>query len=302
MLKNHIKKKVIISILSLFILSLIYIIPVNKKYDEEVIFNSETNYLYLLNNNKLVRTSSISNDSNIENRIKEIIESLTIGSNKQNYIDNNYQPLIPNNTKLLDFSINEGLLKINFSKELLDVSIDNEEKMIESLIYSLTELSNVNKIIIYVENELLTKLPKSNKEIPHVLTRNYGINKIYDINTISNINKVTLYYYININNKYNAVPVTLFTNDSKDKVEIIIKELKSSLSYQTDLVSFLSNNASLLDYEIEENKVKINFSSYILDDFFNDSLIEEVKYAISSSIKDSLNVSSVSIFVNGNEI
>ena len=156
--------------------------------------------------------------------------------------------------------------------------------------------------MIFVEGQLLIKLPNSNKPLPQILTKDYGINKIYDITTISNTTKVTIYYFINIDNNFNAVPVTMFLNDNKDKVEIIIKELKSSLVYQTDLVSFLSNNAKLLDYEIEENKVKLNFSTYLLDDFYDDSLIEEVKYALSSSIKDTLNIENVEYYINGEQI
>ena len=301
MIKNHIKKRIIISIISLFIISLIYVIPVNKKYDEQIVYNTEFNYIYLLNNNLLVRTTISSDSKDINTKIKEIIDSLTIGSNTKNYLNNNYEQLIPKDTKLISMKLDGDLLKLNFTKELLNVSPDKEEKMIESIIYSIFEL-NINKIMIFVNNKLLNKLPVSNNYIPSIFTKDYGINKIYDISNISNTTKLTLYYYIKDNDNYNAVPVTIFTNNNKDKVEVIVKELKSSIAYQTNLVSFLSNNTKLLDYELEENKIKLNFTNALLDDFYNESLIEEVKYALSSSIKDSLNVKDVDIYVNGTKI
>ena len=156
--------------------------------------------------------------------------------------------------------------------------------------------------MIFVEGNLLTNLPYSNKSLPILLNRNFGINKIYDLTTINNSSKVTIYYFTAIGNTYNAVPVTIFTNETSEKVEVIIKNLKSSNIYQTDLVSFLNNNAKLLDYEIEENKVKLNFNQYLLDTFYDDSLIEEVKYAISNSIKDSLNIYNIEILINGKAI
>ena len=302
MLKNHFKKKIMISILSLLLIFLISIVPNNKEYEENITYNNNYNYIFLLNKDFLVKTSIISNSNNIDDKIKEIISSLTINSDKKNYINNNYEQIIPENTKLIDYSLDNNLLKLNFSKELLNISLDKEEKMIESIIYSLTELDEIKKIIIFVDGNILLKLPNSNKELPQILTKDYGINKIYDITTISNVNKVTLYYFINIDNKYNTVPVTIFTNNSKNKIEIIIKELKSSLSYQTDLVSFLSSNTKLLDYETLENKIKLNFSTYLLDDFYDDSLIEEVKYALSSSIKDTLNIENVEYYINGKQI
>ena len=156
--------------------------------------------------------------------------------------------------------------------------------------------------MIFIESNLLTKLPNSNKNIPPLLNREYGINKIYDLTNINNTSKVTVYYYTNVDNSYNAVPVTIFTNEANDKIEVIIKKLKSSNIYQTDLVSFLNNNIKLLDYELEENKIKLNFNQYLLDTFYDDSLIEEVKYAISNSIKDTLNIQDITIQVNNNPI
>lgn len=302
MLKNAIKKRITISIITLLIIFIIYIIPVNKDYEKTITVNNNTNNIYLLNNNKLVRTSVISNSNDTDNKIKEIINSLTINSKSSNYINNKLKPIIPENTKLISHSLNNKLLKINFSKELLNINKDNEEKLIESLIYSLTELDNIDNIMIFVEDNLLTKLPNSNKNLPLLLNRNYGINKIYDLTNINNSSKVTIYYYTNIDDKYNVVPVTIFTNETEEKVEVIIKNLKSASIYQTDLVSFLNNNAKLLDYEIEENKIKLNFNQYLLDTFYDDSLIEEVKYAISNSIKDSLNINEIEIQVNGNTI
>lgn len=298
MLKNAIKKRIIVSIISLLILFIIYIIPVNKTYEKTITVNNNTNNIYLLNNDKLVRYSILSNTNNIEEKIEEIINSLTIDSKNSNYINNKLSPIIPKNTKLIDKSLNNKLLKLNFSKDFLNISKDGEEKLIESLIYSLTELDEVDNIMIFIEGQLLTKLPNSNKNLPILLNRNYGINKIYDLTSINNASKVTIYYFTNIDNTYNAVPVTIFTNDTKEKVEVIIKDLKSSTIYQTDLVSFLNNNAKLLDYEIEENKIKLNFNQYILDTFYDDSLLEEVKYAISSSLKDSLNIKETEILVN----
>ena len=202
----------------------------------------------------------------------------------------------------LDITLDEKLLKINFSKEILNINKDVEEKLIESLIYSLTELDDIDNIMIFIEGTLLTRLPNSNKNIPILLNRDYGINKIYDLKTIGNSSKVTIYYFTNIDDSYKAVPVTIFTNETDEKIEVIIKDLKSSNIYQTDLVSFLNNNTKLLDYEIEENKVKLNFNQYLLDTFYDDSLIEEVKYAITNSFKDSLNVREINIYVDGKAI
>lgn len=297
MLKRAIKKRIIITITTLLILLIIYIIPINKEFNETISYNNNINYIYLLNNNKLIRTSIISNEEDTLNKVKEIINNL-----KDNNYNDKLKAIIPKDTKIIDLSLDNKLLKINFSKELLNIPSNLEEKLIESLIYSLTELDEIDSIMIFIEDKLLLQLPNSNKKLPSILTRDYGINKIYNLTSINNVNKVTIYYYQELNNNYNAVPVTIFTNDNTEKIEVIIKDLKSSSIYQTNLVSFLSNNTKLLDYELTENKIKLNFNQPLLDTFYNDSLLEEVKYAISNSIKDTYNVKDVIITVNNKEI
>lgn len=301
---NNIKRKLIISLLTLFVLTLVYLFPSENDYKESITYK-DVNYsnVYLLHNNLLVETKVVNKaDNELLNKIKDIIATLTINSDKSKYIDDNFKALIPKNTKVLDISLEDGLLKINFSQELLQVEEANEEKMIESLVYSLTKLEEIDKIMLFVNGNKLDTLPHSKKNLPLELTKNYGINKVYNVNNVFTMDVLNLYYYININDDYHLVPVSIFTNNSDDKVEVIIEELKSSPIHQSNLMSFLASNATLLDYEIKENTIKLEFSNYILDNFFSAKLIEEVKYAISASLCDTLGVKQVDFIVNGEKI
>lgn len=296
---NNIKRKLLISFLTLFVLVLIYLFPTVTKYDVTLSYKEPVyNTVYLLNDNYLVETKVVSESNDIEAKIKDIIATLTINSPKSKYIDKNFKPLIPADTRILSLDLKDKLLKINFSKEFLNLAKDTEEKTIETIIFSLTKLDEVEKIMIFVEGEKLDKLPISGKTLPLELTKNYGINKVYNITDVFSTNCFTLYYYASINDEYHIVPVSMFSNNSDDKVKVIIEELKSAPIYQSNLMSFLSSNAKLLDYEIKENKIKLEFSSYILDNFFDEALIEEVKYAISESFRDTLGIDEVSFWVN----
>lgn len=302
---NNIKRKLIISFLTLFVLTIVYLFPSEESPKKNIIYK-DVNYtnVYLLNKDLLVETSIVSKatSNDIISNIKDILSSLTVNSEKSKYLDNNFKALIPEGTRILDVSLDKGLLKINFSKEILNIDASLEEKMIESIIYSLTRLDGVEKIMIFVEGQKLDSLPHSKKALPIELTKSYGINKVYDVNNIFTMDVLNLYYYINIDENYHLVPVSIFTNNSDDKVEVIIEELKSSPIHQSNLMSFLASNATLLDYEIKENTIKLEFSSYILDNFFSEKLIEEVKYAISASLGDTLGVKEVNFFVNGEKI
>ena len=306
MLRKKALKKIFITTLSLLLVSIIYLFPENKnvKISNNVSYQKiDKRAIYLPNNEEYIsRIMVIKNNNKTIDAVKEIINYLTIGSNYNDYLPNFIKPIIPKNTNLLNISLDNGLLKINFSKNFLNVKKSNENKLIESLVYSLLEIKEIKNIMIFVEGEKLTILPKSNIKLPPTLDKSIGINKIYDISDYHNINEVTTYYIAKNNDNYYYIPITKVANFSDDKIKIIISELKSSLIYQTNLMSFLKANVELEDYEILENKIKLSFNNYIFDDFNNKNILEETKYSISLSVRDTYNIDTVVFNVNKKDI
>ncbi|MBQ9834065.1 MAG: GerMN domain-containing protein [Bacilli bacterium] len=308
MIKRSALRKICISTLALVILGIICVFPdayTPNKVEESISYTeAEKSVIYLLDkNNYVARTNVIKKNTETTKLIKEIISYLIIDSDTKDYIPGGFNSLIPKDTKILSMDLKDGLLKINFSKEFLNISLKHENAMIESIVFSLTEIDDINQIMIFVENENLTELPNSKKKLPLILDRNFGINKVYDIKSIKETCKVTSYYLAkDENNDYYYVPVTTVTNNDKEKVEIIIEQLKTAPIYQTNLISFLQANAELLDYEILENKISLSFNNYLFDDFNDKTILEEVKYAISYSISDTYGIDMVSYLVENEKI
>lgn len=304
MLRKMALKKIIVICLSFLFLTLIYLFPKKDTYT----VNSTLTYtdpstipIYLVDNNNYVSRFEIiskNESSNVLDVIDEIIENLTVDAENSSHVPNNFKKIIPKNTKLLSKSLSDGLLKINFSKELLNITKELEEKLIESLIFSLTEIKEVEKIMIFVEGNQLDKLPHSKKILPNTLDRSYGINKVYELESMKDITKITTYYISKMDSYFYYTPVTTITNTKNEKVEIIIEKLKSSPTYNVNLVSYLVSSAELLDYEILENSVNLSFNNDILS--LNDNkIIEEVKYSIALSIRDTYNISETIFYVDG---
>lgn len=263
--------------------------------------NNKTLGIYMVNkDNYVAKTNVIINETDIEKEIREILEYLIIDGKKEDNVPNGFRSIIPSGTEIKSVKLKDGLLKINFSKEILEIDESLEEKMLESIVYSLTEINEVNDILIYVEDDLLTVLPKSKTNLPSVLNRKIGINKKYDINSTKDITKTTVYYVGKNNNDYYYVPVTKISNDSKDKIKVIIDELSSGPIYENNLMSFMNFNTELLKYEIKDNNMYLTFNDYILDNIDDKSILEEVIYTISLSIKDNYDVNEV-IFMIGDE-
>lgn len=308
MIKKIYIKKIIISSVALFAFFLIYFIP-NKKNDEFQIkqkveyvnTNIITNDIYLLDkNNYLAKTQIPISSDDIETKAKELITALIQGESMEDKIPNGFKAVIPNNTKILNIEYQNNLIKINFSNNIFDTNKDMEEKIIESIIYTLTSINNVDKIIILIEGKILTKLPQSNITLPSTLDRSFGINKNYNINNNKNINKTTIYYISKYNDLEYYVPVTKITNDTRDKIEIIIDELSSKNTYNTNLMSYLNSNTKVLSVNEENDILTVDFNNYIFNDIDTKDILEEVIYTISLSIEDNYDVKEV-IFKSNNE-
>ena len=186
---------------------------------------------------------------------------------------------------------------IDFSKELLNVSEDKEKSMITAIVYSVMNLDDFLGVSILVEGDNLEEYPNSKEKINKILDKRIGINKNYDITSLNNINRVVIYYLENINDDLYYVPVTKYVNDDREKVNIIVEELASSYIYESNLMSFLNSNVSLIEYEEKDNIMSLNFNDYLFDG--NDKVLEEVLYSIAYSVFDNYDVSMVSFEVNG---
>ena len=312
MLKKMSLRKITVTSLALFSMALIYLMPDNRKLeytikdeDIEYIYNNTKSVVYLLDsNNYIARTTIEGSKKSKEEEAKNVLESLIIDGKKNNEIPNGFRSIIPSGTEILDLSLNNKVLTINFSKELLDINEKYEEKMIEAIIYTTTSIDDIDSIIIKVEGKELKELPNSKKSLPQTLDKSYGINKNYDITDVHNIDSYTIYYVSSYNNQEYYVPVTKYINNNKkDKVKVIIDELSSSPIHEENLMSYLNSNTSLINYEEKDDILKLNFNNAILDNKSSSKILEEVIYTISLSLEDNYqNIKEVSFYVNDKEI
>lgn len=296
MIKKSSIRRICVATLTLFILLIIYFFPSNDTVIKEhlsYITKDEMPIFLVDNSDYVARTSIVKNSSETIEQIKEIIEALTKNTKKSSYIRDGFKPIIPDGTKILDLKLEESILTINFSKEILNVVHCDEQKMIEAIIYSLTEIKDIKKIKILVEGKPLTNLPNSNKKLPEYLDKSYGINKIYNIDSIKETTKTTIYYLSKNKDYYYYVPVTKVSNEKTERVEIIIKELKSTPIYHTNLISYLAASANMTSYEMLENAISLSFNNYLIANIKEEDILEEVKYSIALSIRDTYGINEV---------
>ena len=306
MIKTKAIRKIFTTTLSMFIILCVFsLMTINL--DNTLKVNLEINdisgigngYVYLLSKNDYLVRKNIYLDSdsdvlNIKKALSYLIES------DNNKYSSELMGVIPKGTKINEVICGDDLVTVDFSKEILGVSINHEKHMISSIVYTIMDLVDIKGVSILVDGELLRNYPNTGEVFGSVLNKSIGINNRYDITSRKDINRVILYYVDLIDEDIYYVPVTKYINDDREKVKIIIEELKSSYLSEVNLMSFLNSNVNLIDYNVENDIFFLNFDDYLFDS--NDKILEEVMYTICYSIFDNFDVNMVMFLVNGEEV
>lgn len=303
MLKKKALRKILITTFSIFTIFVLCIVPnklssnyLNPNIEVEYVNSLATDSIYLYGpNNYLVKTNILLVDGTLDEKIENIISYLTI--NKNSKLPSSLKGVLSENIIVNSINIDGTEAVIDFSN--LFNNRKDEERIVESLTYSITDLDGIKSLKILVDGKAVTELPISKKRIPESITKDFGINKVYDIDSRNGIQKVTLYYIDNINDFDYYVPVTKYINDSREKIDIIIENLSSNYIYDKNLVSFLKSDTELIDYQIEDELMLLNFNNSI---FSNEKVLEETSYTLAYSIFDNYNVKTVLFEVNGVEV
>lgn len=248
----------------------------------ENIINMKTNSVYLLNkDNYLTKVDIFLDKDNQNNQVISIVNYLKETNKK---IESNYKGYIPSDTKILDLNIKNNILYLNLSKDFLkgDINI-----IIPGLVKSILFIKSIDKVDLKVNGNYIDNYN-------YLLDNKIPINIKYDINNRKNIKEVILYYLSKDNN---YIPVTKYLNDDREKIEVIIEELKNNDN--ENLISYLNSNIELISYSEENDIYFLNFNKYLEDD--KDKLdynLNEIAY----SIFDNYNVSSVMFKINNNNL
>lgn len=292
MIKKYTINKICVTSVSLFLILMFYLVPSTPESEVKIdksIGDKKEVVVYLMDKDYyLGRMIEYASYDNIVDLVNKKLDILINGSDELN----SFSPIIPRNTKVNSIKVDKNNIYIDFSKDILNVSKYNEELMIESIIYTITDINGIDNIYLSINKEPLKILPKSNKEIPYPLNRGYGINKKYDLDSLNNITKTTIYFNKSYDDVEYLVPITKVMNTTSEKIDIIIEELKSIVNAQYNLNSYIPNNLEVVSHEVNDDKMNLIFNEFILD---KEKLVvlEEVKYAIAQSIFDNYNVKEV---------
>ena len=293
----------------LLLLLLLIVFPVSKEYgleDDKVmqtVYNVKSQKYYLIDKDNYVARCNVKlSFSNNIDHIKKSIELLIIDGPYEDKIPNGFRPVLSSDTKVNDIKLEDSVVTVDIDTDFDNLKNGDDARALEAIIYNVVNIDGINELYIDVNGKRLSHLKSSNVNLVQPFTKNYGINKAYNLSDYKNASFTTVYYVSKSNKDFYYVPVTKINNDHREKIKIIVDELTSSHIYETNLMSFLNYNTKLLDYQISDDRITLNFNDYIFDDVNSKNILEEVIYSISLSVQSNYDVKEVIYMVNGEEI
>lgn len=282
-MKKFKKKYILYMCLPLVVIGSIFsVILLNKQNNpnlgyEFVVDMSERNYrkVYLLDENKYLIPLSI-DVSDKEHLVDEIY---TVVSDLRDLEIEGFNSIISSDVKINKIELENGILNIDFSKEFLNYESDLEEKIIESLTWSVLDFNEVEGLTISVDGVKLDKMPVNGLKLPPVLNKDIGINKYHDMTyDYSGSDDVVILYKKVVGKSEYLVPVTRKVVKEDNEVATLINALNKDISILSGLYNVEQLNSILENgYEYKEEVVSVSLSQ---DHLIADNLIDATLYEL----------------------
>lgn len=208
-------------------------------------------------------------------------------------------PTLPAGTEIRGMAIDEdtGLCKVDFTSEIMNYNTKkDEENIIRSVVYTLTEFPAISEVQILVEGKIVSELTYG--------TRTESPIKRADINSLETANmgnsKVVVYYKGTSNGEYEYyVPLTIPTLAPSPNVLTALERLFNGAPENTGLYSDIPKGVSLQGVEVKNGvafiDIKLDSKKTIKDQITFDKMSRN----IGLTLREFSDIDMVEILING---
>jgi len=211
-------------------------------------------------------------------------------------------PVLPQGTKIKGMSIKNGSAIVDFTKEFLNVSNQQDEQMaVSSVVYTLTGFRTISNVSIRVEGKTVYKL-NNGTDLSKVRNRNNTFINVGETQLKDGYVKCDLYYMAYGSNKFNyLVPVSTQIEKAEDnQLPISLFTELSRKPTESKYFTSFPEGTKLLSADLQNDLVILDFSSQISNyggSEKEDSLLKQIYYTINQ-----LNgIQKVKILIDGKE-
>jgi len=208
--------------------------------------------------------------------------------------------LLPPNTKINGMSINDGLAKVDFSKEAMEcMDAVAESNMVNGIVLTLTEFPTIDRVQFMFDGKIVDSLKFGTKVGEPIEPED--INPEVSPDSEGNGAKVTVFFHTTSPSQYDyLVPVTRIISSSASSLETAIEELLKGPKSDGNLHMDIPVGTELLGVYMEDGITYINFSEEFndLQESPNEDLVLKSIYMTAKQFPETYHVK---IMVDGEE-
>ncbi|MCA1056358.1 GerMN domain-containing protein [Rossellomorea aquimaris] len=256
--------------------------------------------LYLIDKNGYVVSQSLPLPNN-ESVAKQALEYLVVNGPVQNILPNGFRGVLPADTQVT-VNIKDGKAIADFSPEFNNYQPEDEQKILQSVTWTLTQFDSVEKVELRVNGYPLTEMPVNGTPIDESgLSRKMGINvDTSGVADPTSTKPVTVYYVAQTDSQSYYVPVTKrVSSNESDEVKAVVQELIEGPGYGSSLASDFTGAALLDDPSLKDGTVTLNFNEAVYGSIEEKVVSEHMLNTLVLSLTEQKGVKGVSVLVNG---
>ncbi|AZB43849.1 sporulation protein [Bacillus sp. FJAT-42376] len=259
--------------------------------------------IYLIDHNGMVVSQAMPLPKK-EGAAKQVLEYLVDGGPVSNMLPDGFRAVLPADTQVLGVTIKDGTATADFSKEFANYKPEDEQKILQSITWTLTQFESVKKVKIWVNGHPLNEMPVNGTPISGEMGRSDGINMdTADVADITNTHPVTVYFLGQTENGTYYVPVTRrVDNKEKDPITAAVNELLKGPSSTSGLLDEFQGTVKLNSPPKYENgKVTLDFNKSIYGSADGEKKVisDKVLTSIVLSLTEQQGVETVALTVDG---
>jgi len=233
-----------------------------------------------------------------DNEMSDVVSIFTGIQNGSDRLQSNVDGLIPQSALLRDYVVDNDSLTLDLSESFLYYRTSVEEDLLASLVWSLTELPEVERVHFQIEGEPVNNL-NSGIDVGRGLTRSMGINLEVGAPRVLDAQMMMLYFFTDDTENAMLVPVTRLVAPEVEAFEYAVSSLVRG-PIGGSYVSVFNHQATLLEQpKVENGIMTLNFCSEL---FFNQDQTQVSSQVIKQLVMTMTEfdeVSEVSVVVEG---
>ncbi|ABR47175.1 conserved hypothetical protein [Alkaliphilus metalliredigens QYMF] len=210
-------------------------------------------------------------------------------------------PVLPPGTEVIGISINEGLSKVDFNEQLLAYQSEiDENAIVKSIVYTLTEFDSIDQVQIMVNGEMLNKLTYGAKVSNPIERGNINLTDSMDPESVP----VTLYYKGTVNGEDDFfIPITRGLNVLKADTKSVLTALVEGAPVGSGLHSEIPYGASINDVYVRDGIAYIDFTEEIRNVPVNEKHQQSLVYELGLTLREvEPSIHQVRILSGGKEV